>query len=134
MPNLWTGFGINTLISNPQNTEIWIQVFPNSKPYTTDLIRNGDFEEYGTNFSKYGSNVSSYGIPIDWQLISKENANVVYSIQAADVSNAVSSIVQMDQFKNEIGSYCGISYVLIIKPPGKPFGGIQQLIYIPGGT
>ena len=110
--NMWTGLTINTRHSNPRTTELWIQVFPNAKPYTTDLIQNGDFERYGNNFS-------NYGVPIDWSVNSPTDANDVSTIKTSSTDN--------------LPSYCGHSHVLINKPAGKSFGGIKQIISVPQG-
>ena len=123
IPDMWTGFASDTQSSIPQSTEIWMQVFPNSKPYTTDLIQNGDFEAYGSNFS-------NYDIPVGWQVASQTSSNKIATIQA---TMGTVPYIQGVALQNEIGSHCGISHVLIIKPAGKPFGGIKQSIYVPAG-
>ena len=120
---MWTGYTSYT----PHNmqaasTEIWIQVFSDSSIYSTDLIRNGDFEASGSNFN-------NYGIPVGW------STNTAFSNNVATIMSVAGTTptLQGSHLTGESGSFCGNSHVLIAKSVGKLFQGINQTIYVPEG-
>ena len=116
--NMWTGFTLDTPSSEPQSTEIWIQVFPNAKPYYTDLIKNGDFETLG-------SNSSDYEAPLGWRLSPNTDSKNVVIKQGSFCGSTIDSTSN---------SYCGSNYISITNPPNILYGGgINQTINIVAG-
>ena len=123
--NMWTGFTSNTPSSKPQATEIWIQVFPYSTLFTTDLIQNGDFESFGSNFN-------TYDVPLGWRISSYTDSNSVATIQSP---SGATPMLQGSTLDGQRGSYCGISHVLLIKHAvATVFVGINQTVYVPPGN
>ena len=120
--SMWTGFTPTTPYSNTApSTEIWIQVFSDSKIYTTDLIQNGDFEAVGSNFN-------NYGIPVSWTSTSTSN---IATIRASDGKVPT---LQGVSLIGEKGSLCGISHILMKKSVGlSSFPTIKQTVHIPSG-
>ena len=122
--NMWTGFTSNTPKSMPRSTEIWIQVFPYSTPYTIDLIQNGDFELLGSNFNQYG-------VPVGWQVSPYSTSSNIATIK---IPSGATPTLQGSPLAGESGSHCGISHVLVVKPVNVQFGGINQTVYVPSGN
>ena len=122
--NMWTGFTSNTPKSMPRSTEIWIQVFPYSTPYTIDLIQNGDFELLGSNFNKYG-------VPVGWQVSPYSTSSNIATIK---IPSGATPTLQGSPLAGESGSHSGISHVLIVKPANVQFGGINQTVNVPSGN
>ena len=123
--NKWSSFTGSNQNKYVSSAEIWIQVFPDAQPYTTDLIQNGNFEESGSNFNHYGT-------PINWQLSTNTSSSNIATIQT--LSNNFPTL-QGARLTFESGSYCGTSHVLITKPAGQSsIIGIQQTVHISPGT
>ena len=121
VPNLWSGYEPNSPASIPQSTEIWLQVFPSSKPYYKDLMTNGDFEVYSNT-------VNTYATPVGWQLSKQTKLPIVatiYTLQGQEPALNGTALTF------EKGSHCGVGHALTIKPAGNHFTiGLSQMIHV----